>query len=114
MKAVATGMGHWPSGGMAPTAQATMPEALRGFLERFQGSGLEAGLGGLTGLATPTPPDILPDGARFLAGSYSNQAGSRAYKLYVPSSLSRPDIAAGGHAARLHPVARRLRRRHAA
>ena len=85
MKAVGTGMGHWPSGGMAPPAQATMPEALRGFLERFQGSGLEAGLGGLTGLATPTP-DILPDGARFLAGSYGNQAGSRAYKLYVPST----------------------------
>ena len=62
-----------------------MPEALRSFLERFNGSGLEAGLGGLTGLATPTP-DILPDGARFLAGSYSNQAGSRAYKLYVPST----------------------------
>jgi Esterase PHB depolymerase len=92
MKAVPTGIGHWPGGGMAPTAQATMPEALRGFLERFQGSGPGAGLGGLTGLggptrlATPTPPDILPDGARFLAGSYSNQAGSRAYKLYVPSS----------------------------
>ena len=28
----------------------------------------------------------MPDGARFLAGSYSNQAGSRAYKLYVPST----------------------------
>ena len=78
-------MGHWPSGGMAPPAQATMPEALRGFLERFNGSGLEAGLGGLSGLATPTP-DVLPDGARFLAGSYGNQAGSRAYKLYVPST----------------------------
>ena len=62
-----------------------MPEALRSFLERFNGSGLEAGLGGLSGLATPTP-DVLPDGARFLAGSYSNQAGSRAYKLYVPST----------------------------
>ena len=85
MKALGTGMGDWPSGGTAATAQAAMPEALRSFLERFNGSGLEAGLGGLTGLATPTP-DILPDGARFLAGSYSNQAGSRAYKLYVPST----------------------------
>jgi poly(hydroxyalkanoate) depolymerase family esterase len=86
-KAVGTGMGHAPSGTMEPTAQATMAEALRGFLERFQGSGPEAGLGGLTGLADPTPaPDVLPDGAKFLAGSYSNQAGSRAYKLYVPGS----------------------------
>jgi poly(hydroxyalkanoate) depolymerase family esterase len=86
MKAVPTGMCHWPGGGMVPPAQATMPEALRGFLERFQGNGFEAGLGGPTGLTTPTPPDLLPDGARFLAGSYSNPAGSRAYKLYVPSS----------------------------
>ena len=38
---------------MAPPAQATMPEALRGFLERFQASGPGPGLGGLSGLATP-------------------------------------------------------------
>jgi poly(hydroxyalkanoate) depolymerase family esterase len=71
---------------MAPPAQATMPEALRGFLERFQASGPGPGLDGLSGLATPTP-DVLPEGARFLAGSYANQAGSRAYKLYVPGSF---------------------------
>jgi poly(hydroxyalkanoate) depolymerase family esterase len=27
----------------------------------------------------------IPDGAQFLSGSFSNQAGSRPYKLYVPS-----------------------------
>ena len=27
----------------------------------------------------------MPDGGQFLAASYSNQAGSRDYKLYVPS-----------------------------
>jgi poly(hydroxyalkanoate) depolymerase family esterase len=83
MNTVTTGMGTLSGGGMVPAGQATMPEALRSFLERFQVSGSEAGLGGLT---TPTLPDVLPDGARFLGGSYSNQAGSRAYKLYVPSS----------------------------
>src|SRR4051794_19371254 len=57
-KAAVTGMGPWPSGGMAPPAQATMPEALRGFLERFKASGLEPGLDGLSGLATPSP-DVL-------------------------------------------------------
>src|SRR3954454_23047283 len=67
-KAAVTGMGHWPSGGTAPPAQATMPEALRGFLEHFQESGPGPGLDGPSGLATPTP-DVLPDGARFLAGS---------------------------------------------
>lgn len=30
-------------------------------------------------------PDPVPDGARFIAGSYSNPAGTRSYKLYVPS-----------------------------
>ena len=45
-KAAATGMGSWPSGGMAPPAQAAMPEALRSFLERFKASGLEARAGG--------------------------------------------------------------------
>src|SRR5450759_4043427 len=35
--------------------------------------------------AVPTP-DIVPDGGQFLARSYSNHAGNRAYKLYIPSS----------------------------
>jgi poly(hydroxyalkanoate) depolymerase family esterase len=30
-------------------------------------------------------PDIVPDGARFVQGSYSNLAGHRAYKLFIPS-----------------------------
>ena len=85
MKAVGADIGNFPSGGLAVTAQSAMPEALRSFLERFNGSALEAGLGGLTGSATITP-DALPAGAKFLAGSYRNQAGSRAYKLYVPST----------------------------
>jgi poly(hydroxyalkanoate) depolymerase family esterase len=30
-------------------------------------------------------PAIVPDGARFITGSYTNQAGTRSYKLYIPS-----------------------------
>lgn len=30
-------------------------------------------------------PDIVPDGGRFITGSYTNQAGTRGYKLYIPS-----------------------------
>jgi poly(hydroxyalkanoate) depolymerase family esterase len=30
--------------------------------------------------------DIVPEGARFIDGTYSNNAGSRTYKLFVPSS----------------------------
>ena len=32
--------------------------------------------------------DIVPEGARFIDGTYSNQAGSRTYKLFVPSSAT--------------------------
>jgi poly(hydroxyalkanoate) depolymerase family esterase len=42
---------------------------------------------GLRG-AKRTPPstsDIVPEGAKFIEGAYSNPAGSRAYKLFVPS-----------------------------
>jgi poly(hydroxyalkanoate) depolymerase family esterase len=44
---------------------------------------------GLDGLVTPAAgrvPISLPDGAQFQERVYANEAGSRAYKLYVPSS----------------------------
>jgi len=83
--------------------QGAMPEALRGFLDELnQGGGLpnplhqgslleqlqQGGLPNLDGLLKQAPghtPVIVPDGAQFLERSFSNQAGSRAYKLYVPS-----------------------------
>jgi poly(hydroxyalkanoate) depolymerase family esterase len=33
--------------------------------------------------------DIVPEGAKFIDGTYSNEAGSRTYKLFVPSSYHR-------------------------
>jgi poly(hydroxyalkanoate) depolymerase family esterase len=30
--------------------------------------------------------DIVPDGGRFISGSYTNHAGKRSYKLYIPGS----------------------------
>jgi poly(hydroxyalkanoate) depolymerase family esterase len=35
--------------------------------------------------APPTKPDIVPKGARFTEGTYSSRAGSRAYRLFIPS-----------------------------
>jgi poly(hydroxyalkanoate) depolymerase family esterase len=36
--------------------------------------------------APPSMADIVPEGARFVDGTYSNAAGSRTYKLFVPRS----------------------------
>jgi poly(hydroxyalkanoate) depolymerase family esterase len=47
------------------------------------GSGL-----GLRGLVQPAPVstlDIVPEGGQFTEATYSNPAGTRAYKLYIPS-----------------------------
>ncbi len=35
--------------------------------------------------APPSMRDVVPEGARFIEGSYGNSAGSRAYKLFIPS-----------------------------
>src|ERR1700691_2530779 len=40
------------------------------------------------GWARPTPlstPDLVPDGGKYIEEIYTNSAGSRAYKLYIPS-----------------------------
>ena len=43
---------------------------------------------GLRGVkrAPPSMADIVPEGAKFIDGTYSNKAGSRTYKLFIPSS----------------------------
>jgi poly(hydroxyalkanoate) depolymerase family esterase len=43
------------------------------------------GLGGSLVRAPPATADIVPEGARFVEGDYSNAAGSRAYRLFIPS-----------------------------
>jgi poly(hydroxyalkanoate) depolymerase family esterase len=58
--------------------------ALRGFADRaiHRGFQLPGGVGNVS--SAPIPVD-LPDGAEFLARTFGNLAGSRPYKLYVPS-----------------------------
>jgi poly(hydroxyalkanoate) depolymerase family esterase len=58
--------------------------SLRGFIDQAAHGGFQ--LPGGLGHRAPTPiPADLPIGAEFLACTFSNQAGSRPYKLYVPS-----------------------------
>jgi poly(hydroxyalkanoate) depolymerase family esterase len=74
----------WPFASAAATAQPHMFRRLKAFLEVGRpGSGP-----GLRGLAQPAPvctPDIVPEGGKFIEATYSNPAGTRAYKLYIPS-----------------------------
>jgi poly(hydroxyalkanoate) depolymerase family esterase len=59
------------------------PRMLRTLLDRKEGrSGI-----GLRGVKRPplSTPNIVPDGARFIEGKYSSPAGSRAYRLFIPS-----------------------------
>ncbi|HYZ32758.1 MAG TPA: PHB depolymerase family esterase [Crenalkalicoccus sp.] len=76
----------WPADGMGGSAMPQMPEALRGFLDRLNQGGLEQGLAGLTQRSPTRAPEPLPEGAQFVAGSFSGDAGSRGYKLYIPST----------------------------
>jgi poly(hydroxyalkanoate) depolymerase family esterase len=43
------------------------------------------GLRGTIKRAPPSTSDIVPEGTRFIKGTFSNAAGSRTYKLFIPS-----------------------------
>ena len=67
--------------GLAPPH---VPKPMRGFLAHLAKLGSSPGRGGMAGLA----PDVqasMPDGARFEERTYANDAGTRTYKLYIPS-----------------------------
>ncbi len=69
----------WPA--LPAALSGALPAALRGVLDRFGGDGAAAPV------PAPSPaaaPDGLSPGARFLDAAFSNPAGSRPYKLYVP------------------------------
>ena len=70
------------SAAMAGKAQ-PMLRGLRGLLDRVKRAG-----SGPHGLMQPRPmpaPDVVPAGGQFVESIYSNAAGTRAYKLYIPS-----------------------------
>jgi poly(hydroxyalkanoate) depolymerase family esterase len=73
-----------PLFGAATSAQPHRFGALRALLD---GVKRRSGFG-LQGLRQPAPvptPDIMPAGGKFIEATYSNSAGTRAYKLYIPS-----------------------------
>jgi poly(hydroxyalkanoate) depolymerase family esterase len=58
---------------------------LAGLFDRLGKSGFSPGLGKMQGHTTKRVQIPLPEGARFEERFYTNRAGSRNYKLYVPS-----------------------------
>ena len=80
-----TGAGRRPLAAGQGMTQPAIPEALRSFLDQVSPGGLQLPGGGLAH-SSPTPARVaVPQGAQFLATIFSNEAGSRPYKLYVPS-----------------------------
>jgi len=65
--------------------QSLIADRLRSFLDQARRGEFHLP-GGSTAPAPSEAPAPLPAGAQFLAGTFSNQAGSRPYKLYVPSA----------------------------
>src|SRR5215213_1402211 len=78
-----------PLAGLAGVSgQRQVPEALRGFLDRMGQPGSGVSLDGLVGPGPVRAPAPLPEGARFEERTFANEAGSRTYKLYVPSGYT--------------------------
>jgi len=70
-----------------PAGGAAIPRlnnSLRGLLERMKRLGFQAEPGPVS-RSPAQARHIVPEGAQFLERSYSNHAGGRPYKLYVPS-----------------------------
>ncbi|MGY3463365.1 poly(hydroxyalkanoate) depolymerase family esterase [Bradyrhizobium sp. LM6.11] len=54
----------------------------------FSGLGLQ----GPIGRAPPSTSDLAPESTQFIAGTFSNAAGSRTYKLFIPSRAQRKQL----------------------
>lgn len=69
-----------PAGSLDGAAVPGFPNSLRGLLERMKRIGFGAEPGG-----PAETRDFVPEDGQFLERSFSNHAGGRPYKLYVPS-----------------------------
>jgi hypothetical protein len=65
-------------------AKSARPRRLRESLDRM-GEGAGLGFRGAIKRAPLSTQDIVPKGARFIEENHSNPAGSRSYKLFIPS-----------------------------
>ena len=64
-----------------------MPDRLRGFIEKVGRIGVTLSGAPRSSERSPSDaPGVLPRGGRFLTATFTEQAGTRAYKLYIPST----------------------------
>jgi poly(hydroxyalkanoate) depolymerase family esterase len=73
-----------PDFNAAPSATPQYFRTLRDPIYRFEYPSRH-GLQGWRGAAPGPTPDVVPEGGKFIEATYTNPAGSRAYKLYIPS-----------------------------
>lgn len=73
------------TGGIQRDAGLHLPRALRDISRRFNLTGSAQAFRGLLERSPLLASDVVPAGGKFVAKSFTNQAGSRAYKLYIPS-----------------------------
>ena len=64
-------------------ASSIQPNMLHALMDRKHRR--SAGLGGVMKRAPLSTPDIVPEGTRFIERTYSSPAGSRTYRLFIPS-----------------------------
>lgn len=76
------------TGGMGRVTVPRLPGSLPDFLDQITQGGLPQRPVGLAHSLASRAAEPTPKGAKFLAGSFSGGAGSRGYKLYVPSTYS--------------------------
>ncbi len=62
-------------------------EAMRGLLGRLGAKGPRHAPSARSHRQPRHAPDPMPAGARFVAGSFAGEVGSRGYKLYIPAGL---------------------------
>ena len=73
------------TGGIQRDAEQQLLRPLRGVFDRFDLKGPAQALRRLLERSPSLPSDNGPADGKFVAKSFSNDAGSRAYKLYIPS-----------------------------
>ncbi|MGP0058592.1 MAG: alpha/beta hydrolase family esterase [Beijerinckiaceae bacterium] len=84
-KPLRTDAGSRSAGSAAREAKKAAAEPPYSLLDRLKRIALETEMPSRTQRPPTQAPNLIPGGGRFIEGSYGNQAGRRAYKLFIPS-----------------------------